>query len=215
MPEIMKIARKHGLLVVEDCAQAHGARINGQMAGTFGDAACFSFYPTKNLGAFGDGGAVLTNDPDTAGRLRLLRQYGWKDRYVSDIIGVNTRMDELQAAILNIKLPFLERDNQRRDQIAKRYHQALQNLPFQLPEIAENTEHVWHLFVIQTEDRADLQKHLQEKQIGFGIHYPQAVHQQPAYLDRLKGSDNLPITEALIPRILSLADLSSTCIGRC
>lgn len=204
MPEIIKIARKHGLLVVEDCAQAHGARINGQMVGTFGDIACFSFYPTKNLGAFGDGGAVLTNNPDTAERLRLLRQYGWKDRYVSDIVGVNTRMDELQAAILNIKLPFLEGDNQRRAQTAKRYCQALQNRPFQLPNEAKNTEHVWHLFVIQTEDRADLQKHLQEKQIGFGIHYPQAVHQQPAYLDRLKGSDNLPITEALIPRILSL-----------
>lgn len=204
MPEIMKIARKHGLLVVEDCAQAHGARINGQMVGTFGDAACFSFYPTKNLGAFGDGGAVLTNDPGTAERLRLLRQYGWKNRYVSDITGVNTRMDELQAAILNIKLPFLETDNQRRAQIAKRYHQALQNLPFQLPKEAENAEHVWHLFVIQTEDRADLQGFLQENQIGYGIHYPQAVHQQPAYLGRLRGSDNLPVTEALIPRILSL-----------
>ena len=154
MPEIMKIARKHSLLVVEDCAQAHGARINGQMVGTFGDTACFSFYPTKNLGAFGDGGAVLTNDPDTAARLRLLRQDGWKDRYVSDIIGVNTRMDELQAAILNIKLPFLETDNQRRAQIALRYHQALQNLPFQLPNEVKNTERLAS-FVIQTEDRAD------------------------------------------------------------
>lgn len=204
MPEIMKIARKHGLLVVEDCAQAHGAKINGQMVGTFGDAACFSFYPTKNLGAFGDGGAVLTNDSDTAERLRLLRQYGWKDRYVSNIVGVNTRMDELQAAILNIKLPFLEADNRRRAQIAMRYHQALQNLPFQLPNMAENTEHVWHLYVIQSEDRDNLQRFLQENQIGFGIHYPQAVHQQPAYLGRLRGSDNLPVTEALIPRILSL-----------
>ena len=204
MPAIMSIAREHGLFVIEDCAQAHGAKINGQMVGTFGDAACFSFYPTKNLGALGDGGAVLTNIPETAERLHLLRQYGWKERYISQIAGLNSRMDELQAAILNVKLPFLEADNHRRRAIAGVYNQNLSGEGYLLPTAAENAEHAWHLYVIQSDNREELSAYLRHNGVGSGVHYPRAVHQQPAYQNRLRGCEQLPVTEALVSRILSL-----------
>ena len=204
MPAIMAFARQHGLLVIEDCAQAHGASLNGQLAGSFGDAACFSFYPTKNLGAFGDGGAVLTNDPEIAEKLLLLRQYGWKNRYISEFPGMNTRMDELQAALLNLKLPYLENDNQRRARIANYYNDALKGTGLGLPGTAASARHVWHLYVVQTDQRDQLQAYLRQNLVSTGIHYPLAVHQQPAYRERLRGCGNLPVTEALIPRILSL-----------
>lgn len=204
MPSIMDIAKRHGLFVIEDCAQAHGSSLEGQTVGTFGDVACFSFYPTKNLGALGDGGAVLTNHSALAEKLLLLRQYGWRERYVSEIQGLNTRMDEMQAAILNIKLPYLLGDNNRRRQIADVYSQYLQEAEFFLPTSAESAVHTWHLYVIQTDDRDDLSKYLHQNSVGCGVHYPQAVHQQPAYRNRLKGANNLPVTEALVSRILSL-----------
>ncbi len=204
MPSIMAFAKEHGLFVIEDCAQAHGTSINGQTVGTFGDVTCFSFYPTKNLGAMGDGGAVLTNQPALAEKLRLLRQYGWRERYVSEMQGLNTRMDEMQAAILNIKLPFLSSDNTRRKKIADCYNQNLQEAGFFLPTEAENVTHTWHLYVIQTEFRENLIAYLRQNDIGCGVHYPQAAHQQPAYRNRLKGANNLPVTEALVSRILSL-----------
>ncbi|MFA5612465.1 MAG: DegT/DnrJ/EryC1/StrS family aminotransferase [Anaerolineaceae bacterium] len=204
MPSIMMFAKKHGLFVIEDCAQAHGTSINGPMVGTFGDLSCFSFYPTKNLGAMGDGGAVLTNQSALAEKLLLLRQYGWRKRYVSEIQGLNTRMDEIQAAILNIKLPYLLNDNRRRRIIADFYNQNLRGSSYLLPTIAENAVHAWHLYVIQTDNREDLLTFLRENGVGCNVHYPLAIHQQPAYLNRLKGSEHLPVTEELVTRILSL-----------
>lgn len=201
---LQETAKKHGLNLIEDCAQAHGARVNGQLVGSFGDIACFSFYPTKNLGALGDGGAVATNDDLLADRLRWLREYGWKERYISHYQGMNTRLDELQAAILNAKLPFLDTETQKRIAIATRYNQALAGTAIATPVTKPGCQHVFHLYVIETDQREALRAHLQSHGIGSAIHYPQAVHQQPAYQNRIRGGDNLPVTEALMPRILSL-----------
>lgn len=204
MPAIIAFAREHGLFVIEDCAQAHGTSLNGQNVGSFGDIACFSFYPTKNLGAMGDGGAILTNESTLAEKAFLLRQYGWRKRYISEIQGLNTRLDEIQAAILNVKLHYLLDDNKRRINIAHLYNQNLQGTDYLLPMTAKNAVHTWHQYVIQVENRDELAEFLQQNGVSVGIHYPQAVHQQPAYRNRLLGADRLPITEALVPRILSL-----------
>lgn len=204
MPAIIAFAREHGLFVIEDCAQAHGTSLNGQNVGSFGDIACFSFYPTKNLGAMGDGGAILTNESTLAEKAFLLRQYGWRKRYISEIQGLNTRLDEIQAAILNVKLHYLLDDNKRRINIAHLYNQNLQGTDYLLPMTAKNAVHTWHQYVIQVENRDELAEFLQQNGVSIGIHYPQAVHQQPAYRNRLLGADRLPITEALVPRILSL-----------
>jgi len=204
MPPILELAKKHGLYVIEDCAQAHGTKINGQIVGSFGDISCFSFYPTKNLGALGDGGAVLTNNTSLAEKLLLLRQYGWRERYISEIQGMNTRLDEIQAAILNVKLSFLNDDNQRRQKIADLYTQRLRETRYKLPVTAVNAVHTWHQYVIQTDNREALRAFLQQNHVGTGVHYPQAIHQQPAYSGLLRGANHLPATEELIPRILSL-----------
>jgi len=213
MHAIMQIAREHGLLVIEDCAQAHGAHFDGKKVGTFGDVACFSFYPTKNLGAIGDGGAVATNSDEAADRLRWLREYGWKERYISHMAGVNSRLDELQAAILSVKLKYLDEDNARRIALAEQYRSELAGTEIGLPLKIAGTQSVYHLFVIEhafppkecgTFVRDALKVHLFEAGIGTGIHYPQAIHQQPAYMQRLKGWDGLPVTEQLVERILSL-----------
>ena len=204
MPSILQFAREKKLCVIEDCAQAHGARINGKPVGSFGDLACFSFYPTKNLGAIGDGGAVLTDQPELAHKLRLLREYGWEDRYISKIAGMNTRLDEVQAAILNVKLPHLEKNNRGRQALAAAYDQGLTGTNYILPKRRAGSEHVMHLYVIQTSRRDELQVFLRGHGVGSGVHYPQAVHQQPAYKGRLRGFDQLPVTERLVPGILSL-----------
>lgn len=204
MNDIMPIARQFNLYVIEDCAQAHGATIDGKKVGTFGDVACFSFYPTKNLGAIGDGGAVMTNSAEIADRLNWLRQYGWKERYISHFAGVNSRLDEIQAAILQVKLRYLDQDNQLRMKHARQYMHALAGSQYKLPQLIDSSMHVMHLFVIEHEKRDDLQKYLNGWGIGTAIHYPMAVHQQPAYLGRLKGCQSLPVTEALVTRILSL-----------
>ena len=204
MSALKAIAERHQLYLMEDCAQAHGAQINTQMLGSFGDVSCFSFYPTKNLGAIGDGGAVCTNDDALADKLRWLREYGWKDRYISSFQGMNTRLDEIQAAILNAKLAHLEEETLKRIAVAEIYHQELADLELVLPSVKPDCRHVYHLFVIETERRDQLQSYLREQAIASAIHYPQAVHQQPAYLNRLPGSNQLSATDALIPRILSL-----------
>ena len=204
MPAILAFAQKHGLLVVEDCAQAHAARIGGQKVGAFGDAATFSFYPTKNLGALGDGGAVLTPDPSTAEKARALRQYGWDDTRESRLAGVNTRLDEIQAAILRAKLPSLEADNERRREIARLYHERLADTSFSLPAMPEDESHAMHLFVLETEERDALLNHLRERGIGASLHYPEPVHLQQAYKGRLRGADALPVTERLRAHILTL-----------
>jgi len=203
MPAVLAIAREHGLVVIEDCAQAHGAEINGQRVGTFGDAAAFSFYPTKNLGAIGDGGAVVTNSGKMAARCRSLREYGWQERYVSSIPGGNSRLDEIQAAILRVKLPCLATDNARRREIAAAYRSVLGESIIPPAEI-EGTLHAMHLFVVECEERDDLAGYLASHGIATARHYPVAVHLQPAYLGRIRGGEELPATESLYRRILSL-----------
>jgi len=181
MPAICDIAARHGLRVIEDCAQAQGARLNGRLAGTWGDAAAFSFYPTKNLGALGDGGAVITADTAIDNRVRELRQYGWRERYISAERGINSRLDEVQAAVLRVKLQYLDADNDRRRAIAAAYRKALANTSLGLPICREGTEHVYHQFVIRAPERNQLQSDLKRKGIATLIHYPQPIDRQPAY----------------------------------
>ncbi|MGA2094279.1 MAG: DegT/DnrJ/EryC1/StrS family aminotransferase, partial [Sedimentisphaerales bacterium] len=212
MEQIVRVARQYNLKVVEDCAQAHGAEIAGKKAGTFGDAAAFSFYPTKNLGALGDGGAVVTNSTDTAEKLRSLRQYGWKrqreyswkQRYISSLPGLNSRLDEIQAAVLRVKLRYLSQDNARRRTIAERYRTALNQSNVTPPAKIEGTLHAMHLFVVECLKRDKLQEFMKEKGVGTALHYPKAIHQQPAYSGRIKGGANLPRTENLYQNILTL-----------
>lgn len=205
MDRLVVIARKYGLKVVEDCAQAAGALFNGRRAGSLGDIAAFSFYPTKNLGALGDGGAVTTKNKQFAEKVRLLREYGWKKRYISSIPGMNSRLDELQAAILRVKLPFLDRENTRRGQIANYYTNHLKDVLIKVPIPASGTRPSYHQFVIQTYKRDSLRKHLQAAGIGVSIHYPAPVHLQPAYRGRVRMSPKgLPNTESISKRILSL-----------
>jgi len=204
LPALQAIAKKHNLFLIEDCAQAHGAQIDGKMIGSFGDLACFSFYPTKNLGAFGDGGAVCTNNDALADRLRWLREYGWKERYISYYKGMNTRLDEMQAAILNVKLKHLEHDTQKRIAIAQTYQQTLAGLDLKLPSTKPGYRHVYHLYVVEANHREGLQTYLRDNGIATAIHYPQAVHQQPAYNQKIKRFNDLPVTNSLVPKILSL-----------
>ncbi len=204
MDAILSIARQHGLLVIEDCAQAHGARYRGRMVGTMGDAAAFSFYPTKNLGAIGDGGAVATDRPDVAERLRLLRQYGWRERYISDIPGHNSRLDELQAAILRVRLGHLDEENDTRRRLAAIYDEALRDLPLERPRPRPDDHHVYHLYAVRAGQRDALQAHLTERGIGTAVHYPAPVHLQPAYHRLGYGPGSLPVTESAARSVLSL-----------
>ena len=204
MGRIMSVAKEHGLKVIEDCAQAHGATLGGQYVGTFGDAAAFSFYPTKNLGALGDAGAVVTNDSTLADSVRMLREYGWRERYVSLAPGRNSRLDELQAAILRAKLPNLDRNNLRRRIIATAYTQALRNTTLVAPAQIEGTEHAMHLYVLECTDRPALERFLNDAGITTGRHYPFAVHQQPAYVGKIRGSRALPFTDALYRQLVTL-----------
>ncbi len=204
MKDICDIARMNGLRIVEDCAQACGAEMSGRKTGTFGDAAAFSFYPTKNLGAIGDGGAVVTNDPAVSEEVRALREYGWRQRYISAEPGMNSRLDEVQAAILRVKLPFLREDNLRRRQIAQRYSRAVDGDFITPPRNVPGTEHAMHLYVVECKDRASLQPFLEDRKIGTALHYPKPVHLQEAYLQRIRGSQRLPETERLYERIVSL-----------
>lgn len=204
MHEIMEIARQYGLKVIEDCAQAHGAMIAGQQVGTFGDAAAFSFYPTKNLGACGDGGAVTSNDDTVANHCRWLRQYGWKERYISVLPGINSRLDEMQAAILREKLHALTHGNTRRQLIANRYTEALKESTVIAPPTLPDTRSVFHLYVVECEHRESFETHMARHGIATARHYPQPVHSQPAYVGRIRGSENLPLTERLYERIVSL-----------
>ena len=201
---VLTVARAHHLLVIEDCAQAHGARYRGQRVGTLGDAAAFSFYPTKNLGALGDGGAVASNRPEVAERLRLLRQYGWRERYVSDVAGYNSRLDELQAAILRVRLRHLDAENAARRRLAARYDAALAGLPIALPAARPDDTPVYHLYVIRAAARDALAEHLRGCGIGTGVHYPVPVHRQPGYAHLGYGPGRLPATEAAAEQVLSL-----------
>jgi dTDP-4-amino-4,6-dideoxygalactose transaminase len=202
---ICEIAGRHGLAVIEDCAQSHGATVQGRKTGVWGHMAAFSFYPTKNLGALGDGGAIATSDPALSERARLLREYGWRQRYVSDIAGTNSRLDELQAAVLRVKLRHLDAENERRQQIAAAYNAGLDAARVALPAISAGVTHVYHQYVIRTDRRDALQAHLKAQGIGSLIHYPVPVHQQPAYAGRVPlGPGGLGVTEQLCRDILSL-----------
>jgi dTDP-4-amino-4,6-dideoxygalactose transaminase len=186
MPVIMELANRHSLLVVEDCAQAHGAAIGARKTGTWGDAACFSFYPTKNLGGLGDGGAVVVENPEAAARAGQLRQYGWQERYISELTGMNTRLDEIQAAILRVKLPHLDLENARRREIAEYYSAALSSTPLVLPQTAPGVSHAFHQYTIRTPRRDALASFLADDGIKVGILYPVPIHQQPAYRNRVR-----------------------------
>ena len=203
MVPILKIARKNRLYVIEDCAQAHGATYQGKRVGSIGDIGCFSFYPTKNLGALGDGGMVVTNDEKLAKKAKLLREYGWAERYVSHIAGWNTRLDEIQAAILRVKLKHLDDDNSKREHIAEVYNKELGYIDIILPKQRKDSTHVYHLYVIRAERRDALLSFLREKGIGASIHYPEPVHLQPAYR-HLQARDKLPETEKIAKEIISL-----------
>ena len=194
----------HGLELIEDCAQAHGAAWQGKSVGSIGRAGSFSFYPTKNLGAIGDGGGITTNDDALAEKMRCIRQYGWRRRYISDIEGVNSRLDELQAAILRVKLRHFRKGHERRQQLAQRYAAGLSGTGVEIPAVRPECEHAYHLYVIRSSRRDALLKHLIGRHIPAALHYPAAIHQQPAYDHIRQISPALPHTDALVPEILSL-----------
>lgn len=203
MAPLVALARRYDLRVIEDACQAHGARRDGRMAGTVGDVGCFSFYFSKNLGAYGEAGGVVTNDPDIARRIRLLRDHGSERRYHHDALGMNARLDELQAAVLRIKLPYLDDWNEARRRHASCYSSRLNGLPITLPLIP-GADHVFHLYVIRTAERDALRQHLEQLGIHVGIHYPIPCHLQPACAPFNPGTGSLPVTESLARDILSL-----------
>ncbi|MGO8917443.1 MAG: DegT/DnrJ/EryC1/StrS family aminotransferase [Stellaceae bacterium] len=202
---ILPLARRHGARVVEDCAQSHGAHLGQSRTGSRGDLAAFSFYPTKNLGALGDGGMVVTGDAALAERLRALREYGWRERYVSDIAGANSRLDELQAAVLRVKLGRLDADNARRAALAAAYDRGLAGLALGLPVRRGGASHVFHQYVLRSPARDALRDGLARRGIGTNIHYPVPVHLQPAYRGRLAtGPSGLGESERAAREVLSL-----------
>lgn len=204
MTAIAAIAKRHGVAVIEDCAQAHGATLNGKHVGAFGNAAAFSLYPTKNLGAFGDGGIVTTNDATLDEKIRALREYGWRQRYISDLKGMNTRLDELHAAILRVRLKYLAAENARRGAIADAYDRGLKGLCV-LPARRPGASHVFHQYVIRVPDRAAAQDKLSALGIGTNVHYPMPVHLQPAYKGQTwLAGQGLPETERAAGEVLSL-----------
>lgn len=208
MDDLLAMADKHNLAIVEDAAQSHGARWAGKRSGSFGTAGCFSFYPGKNLGAFGDGGAVVTDDADVAKKLRCLRNYGSEIKYQHPEFGLNSRLDGVQAAILNIKLERLEQWNEQRWEAAKRYSDGLQSLAqagkIILPDIKSSDEHVFHLFVMQLENRDGLMQALAEQEIQSGIHYPNPYYLEGAFKHLGYCPGDFPVTESIAQKIVSL-----------
>ncbi len=204
MSEINTIAKKYNLKVIEDAAQAHGAKYKGQSVGSLGDAAGFSFYPGKNLGAIGDGGAVTTNDAALAQRIRVLSNYGSHIKYHNEVKGYNSRLDELQAAFLRAKLTVLDEWNARRQAIATTYLSQLDSGTLALPQVPDWAEPVWHLFVVRSQQRDTFQKHLESVNIGYMIHYPIPPHLQPAYADLGYHVGYFPIAEAIHRQVISL-----------
>ncbi|KJV37768.1 DegT/DnrJ/EryC1/StrS family aminotransferase [Acinetobacter brisouii] len=206
MPKIMQIAQQHNLLVLEDSAQAHGAQIEGRKAGNWGNASGFSFYPGKNLGALGDAGAITTNDTELAQTLKALRNYGSHEKYKNLFTGVNSRLDEIQAAILDVKLKYLDQEMEKRRQIASLYLNQIKNpyivLPLTQVDASANLQHVWHLFVIQSEYREELQNYLKDNGVQTLIHYPIPPHKQQAYKEWNELS--FPLTERIHAQVLSL-----------
>lgn len=220
MPAIMALARQYGQYVIEDCAQSHGATFAGRTTGAWGELGAFSFYPTKNLGALGDGGAVVTNDLALAEKIRSLREYGWQERYISHRPGMNTRLDELQAAILRVKLQHLTYENERRREVARIYDRLLGRLPLCLPKTDPRVAHVFHQYVVRHERRDELRAFLKENGVSSLIHYPVPVHLQPAYQGRIEiASGGLKHTEQAACEVLSLpmhphlTEAEAECVG--
>ena len=204
MEKIMEIARKHSLLVVEDCAQAHDACFNNKKIGTFGDVGCFSFYPTKNLGAFGDGGAILTNREDVCEKVKCLRNYGSKIKYQFEEVGVNSRLDELQAGLLRVRLSHLEELTNERVKIAKFYNDNIINDKIKKPSIRDGATSVWHQYVVLCDEREKLMDYLKQNEIATMIHYPIPPHMSKAYEYLNIQNGSLPITEEYATKVLSL-----------
>jgi len=200
MDAIRDLATDHDLAIVEDACQAHGATYRGEPAGTLGDVGCFSFYPTKNLGAYGDGGAIVTDDEVVASEIAELRNIGQTEKYHHEQVGYNSRLDEMQAAVLNVKLDYLDEWNERRRRGAAIYDERLDSVV--TPSVRDDVEHVYHLYVVRADDREGLAEHLAAHDVGTLIHYPIPVHEQPAYRDLMDVS--LPVTERITDEILSL-----------
>lgn len=204
MDHIIDLCAKYGLKLVEDCAQAHGACFKGQKVGTFGTVGCFSFYPSKNLGAFGDGGAIVTNNSEIADKIRILRNYGSEKKYYNQVVGVNSRLDELQAGLLRVRLKYIDEITDDHKRIAERYSEKIMNCRVIKPEVAKHTDPVWHQYVIRCEKRDALKQYLQEKGIGSEIHYPIPPHLSEAYQDLGYREGAFPITERYSKEVLSL-----------
>ncbi|HZX09918.1 MAG TPA: DegT/DnrJ/EryC1/StrS family aminotransferase, partial [Acidobacteriota bacterium] len=204
MDSIRKIAHKYSLKVIEDACQAHGSEYRGRKAGSWGDLGCFSFYPAKNLGAYGDGGMVVTQNKNLYQKLSMLREYGQKRKYYHQIKGYNSRLDTLQAAVLSVKLPYLDKWNESRRSSAHLYTNLLSDFKVITPEEAPLCKHVYHLYVIRTSKRNELKEYLETNGILCGIHYPLPVHLQPAFLDLGYKKGDFPITEKYAQELLSL-----------
>ncbi|MBR6147710.1 MAG: DegT/DnrJ/EryC1/StrS family aminotransferase [Lachnospiraceae bacterium] len=204
MKPVVDLCKKYNLRLVEDCAQSHGARFDGQMTGTFGDIGCFSFYPSKNLGAFGDAGAIITNDDKIANDTRVFRNYGSEKRYYNKVVGANSRLDEMQAGLLRVRLNHLDKLNDERKRICERYLDGLNNDKIELPQTRDLATHVWHQFVINSQYRDDLIRFLDEKGIGTIIHYPIPPHLSEAYAYLGMHTGDLPITEKYAKSVLSI-----------
>lgn len=204
MEKLVEIAEKHNLPIIEDCAQSHGSCYNGKMTGTYGISGCFSFYPTKNLGAFGDAGAIVTDDEAFANKIRMMRNYGSRVRYYNEIEGINSRLDEMQAALLRVKLQHIEELNNERKEIAKRYDTGITNEKIAKPDIRSGAEHIYHQYVIRTKERESLQKYLLENGIQTQIHYPVPPHLAECYERLGYKVGDFPITEMYADEVLSL-----------
>lgn len=208
MDKICSICKEHNLYLVEDCAQSHGAKYNGRMTGTFGDIGCFSFYPSKNLGAFGDAGAIVTDNEKIAEDMKMYRNYGSKVRYYNDVVGANSRLDEIQAALLSVRLSHMDELTAERERLASNYLKKIKNDKLILPTVRENATAVWHQFVVRCDKRDELTEYLKEKGIGTIIHYPVPPHLSKAYEYLGVGKGSLPITEKYADTVLSIPNFN-------
>ncbi len=204
MDAIVSICRKYGLKLIEDCAQSHGSCYKGKMTGTFGDIGCFSFYPSKNLGAFGDGGAIVTDNGEYAEHIKMLRNYGSAKRYYNDEVGVNSRLDEIQAGLLRVRLGHLDELAEEKVRLAGNYLQGIDNRKIKLPEVREGADAIWHQFVVRCEERDRLKKYLEDNDIATIIHYPVPPHLQKAYSYLGYGIGDFPIAEQYAHEVLSI-----------
>ena len=204
MDDVVALCKKYNLKLVEDCAQSHGAKFDGKMTGTFGDIGCFSFYPSKNLGAFGDAGAIVTDNPEIDRAMRMYRNYGSEVRYYNKVVGANTRLDEIQAGLLRVRLKYMDELNAEKKKICERYLSEIHNSEIELPMTRENCTHIWHQFVVRTKYRDELQAYLKEKGISTIIHYPVPPHLQEAYAYLGHTVGDYPITERYANEVLSI-----------